>query len=467
MVGTTKILPGTKTTTAGATLTLDTQLASSLSPGDTLYLSTVATDTVGALSAYIPVTPSLPYRFRLSVKKYTGPTITATLAAGIIWRNGAGDVVNSAVSSATTVTTSYSQVSIMGTAPLDAVYAEPYIRANFTAGTTVDQVVLIKNCAFWSPERINTASRTSNVATLVYTHIGTVPSVSDDIIVAGMGSSFDTTSATIASVSSVPIGTTNYNTVTITYSNTDSNTTIAKPLGYILTDLTSTITTDKYPGYYDVVADINQSTRDEESTMTKLKEVVRNNSPLGRTGVLSLNSVATSKAVGVTVGREPSYYISNKALTSNTATLTTTTTHALTVGQKVTVAGVDVTFNGNFTITGITDTTFSYAKTASDVPSAVVTPNGTVTSTSFQVTYTVPANTNIKVGHKVTVVGSYSASLVCQNETVVGTPTPTTFVIEKTSGTDASTTAAGTATFTPLLSGLVTVTPYTTTAYDV
>jgi hypothetical protein len=45
----------------------------------------------------------------------------------------------------------------------------------------------------------------------------------------------------------------------------------------------------------------------------------------------------------------------------------------------VTVAGVDSTFNGTYTITAVpTTTTFRYAKTASDVASAAVSPTGTV-----------------------------------------------------------------------------------------
>ncbi len=70
--------------------------------------------------------------------------------------------------------------------------------------------------------------------------------------------------------------------------------------------------------------------------------------------------------------------INNKALTSNVATLTTTAAHGLSVGMQITITGVDATFNGEYRITGVpTTTTFTYAKTASDVPSAAVSPVGT------------------------------------------------------------------------------------------
>jgi len=70
--------------------------------------------------------------------------------------------------------------------------------------------------------------------------------------------------------------------------------------------------------------------------------------------------------------------ITNKALTSNVATLTTSTAHGLSTGMSITITGVDATFNGTYTITGApTTTTFTYAKTASNVTSTAVSPVGT------------------------------------------------------------------------------------------
>ena len=88
-----------------------------------------------------------------------------------------------------------------------------------------------------------------------------------------------------------------------------------------------------------------------------------------------LNGLNLAAGIGTSVS------VSNKALTSNVATLTTSVAHGLGVGQVVTVSGVDSTFNGTYTITVVgTTTTFSYAKTASDVTSAAAT--GTVTFTN-------------------------------------------------------------------------------------
>ena len=77
--------------------------------------------------------------------------------------------------------------------------------------------------------------------------------------------------------------------------------------------------------------------------------------------------------------------VTNKALTSNVATLTTSSAHGFSTGMEIDVTGVDATFNGTYTISTVpSTTTFTYAKTASNVTSTAAT--GTVTSsvTHFQ-----------------------------------------------------------------------------------
>lgn len=72
--------------------------------------------------------------------------------------------------------------------------------------------------------------------------------------------------------------------------------------------------------------------------------------------------------------------VSNKALTGNVATLTTSTSHGYTLGDVVTITGVDATFNGTFIITAIggSGTTFDFNKTAANVTSASATGTATV-----------------------------------------------------------------------------------------
>ena len=88
------------------------------------------------------------------------------------------------------------------------------------------------------------------------------------------------------------------------------------------------------------------------------------------------------------------YTITTKSLTSNVATLTTSTTHAMTVGTIVFVSGVDATFNGIYTVTAITTNTFSYALTAANVNSTSAT--GTATYYTSASTATVSAATRTR-----------------------------------------------------------------------
>ena len=75
----------------------------------------------------------------------------------------------------------------------------------------------------------------------------------------------------------------------------------------------------------------------------------------------------------------PSWDVTNKALTSNVATLTIGT-HYLTVGSTVNVDNIDATFNGTYVLTAVAATTISYARTAANVTS--VASIGTVTQDS-------------------------------------------------------------------------------------
>jgi hypothetical protein len=83
----------------------------------------------------------------------------------------------------------------------------------------------------------------------------------------------------------------------------------------------------------------------------------------------------TDRLVFASQGLTKGTLITNKQLTSNVATLTTSTAHGLAVGDVVWVEGVDSTFNsttGTYTVTAVTEFTFSYAKTAGNVASTAV-----------------------------------------------------------------------------------------------
>lgn len=87
-------------------------------------------------------------------------------------------------------------------------------------------------------------------------------------------------------------------------------------------------------------------------------------------GVAVTNSVASSGTSAVGVLNTASYAVTNKALASNVATLTTAA-HGYKVGDVVTVNGVGNPFDGTHTITVVgSTTTFSYAMTNANVTSA-------------------------------------------------------------------------------------------------
>ena len=73
--------------------------------------------------------------------------------------------------------------------------------------------------------------------------------------------------------------------------------------------------------------------------------------------------------------------VSNKALTSNIATLTTSTNHTYLAGDVVVVTGVDSTFNGTYNIIDVpTLDTFTFAKVNANVTSAVATGSAAVSA---------------------------------------------------------------------------------------
>ena len=103
-------------------------------------------------------------------------------------------------------------------------------------------------------------------------------------------------------------------------------------------------------------------------------------------GSHTVASTPSSSSFTVTRGSAFTASVSNKALTSNFATLTTATAHSLGAGNSVTVAGVDSTFNGSYLVsTTPTATTFTYVLVAGDVVSAPATGTVTVSQVSSTV----------------------------------------------------------------------------------
>lgn len=75
-----------------------------------------------------------------------------------------------------------------------------------------------------------------------------------------------------------------------------------------------------------------------------------------------------------------SLFISNKVLTTNVATLTTSAVHGFAVGDVVEVAGVDATLDGLRVVSAVpTTTTFNFALTTANITTVAVSPTAIAT----------------------------------------------------------------------------------------
>jgi hypothetical protein len=150
------------------------------------------------------------------------------------------------------------------------------------------------------------------------------------------------------------------------------------------------------------------------------------------------------------------YTVTNKQLSSNVVTLTTSTAHNLIIGQTVQVENVDSTLDGTYEVSSIpTSTSFTYDLTGTNIAStAVSNVTRSVTNKAYTAgiaTLTTSASHGLAVGNVVTVAGvdSTSANEITFNGrySVASVPTATTFTYSTYAfNTIASTAASGTAT---------------------
>lgn len=121
--------------------------------------------------------------------------------------------------------------------------------------------------------------------------------------------------------------------------------------------------------------------------------------------------------------------VSNKALTSNVATLTTSAAHGLFVGDTVKVTGVDTTFNGTWTIATVpSTTTFTYTRTASNVTSASsggsVFPAATAATQNVRLTVQWGGTTAVDDDITYTLTSQTGLFLICPGLIIRGNATP-------------------------------------------
>jgi hypothetical protein len=119
--------------------------------------------------------------------------------------------------------------------------------------------------------------------------------------------------------------------------------------------------------------------------------------PTGLSGFFTWDSVSGGYTEITNLDTSAKFNVTKKEILSNKAILTLEDTHGFTVGETVNVEGIDLTYNGTYTLTNVTAKTISYAKVAADAGVTTVTaPTALVfspTSTS-EGQYNVPGNIN-------------------------------------------------------------------------
>lgn len=135
---------------------------------------------------------------------------------------------------------------------------------------------------------------------------------------------------------------------------------------------------------------------EEDPEGYKIVEINCKNVALGRTGTGAINNIGNTTVTGVffvygpitgpatlqnlttnelilvidSLRGEATATVSNKALTNNVATITTSAPHGLAVDDLITITGVDSTFNGDYYVDSVpSSTTLTFTKVAANVAS--------------------------------------------------------------------------------------------------
>lgn len=140
----------------------------------------------------------------------------------------------------------------------------------------------------------------------------------------------------------------------------------------------------------------------------------------------------TYKVLGQSATSQSSFSITNKALTNNVATITTSASHSFVVGQTVSIilTSADAAFDGLRTVaTTPSSTTFTFTSINSNVTSASAT--GTVTGFEWSTLYTCPSATaavlsSLIVVNRGTTAGYYSIAIDTTNS---GEPANSKFIV--------------------------------------
>jgi len=139
-------------------------------------------------------------------------------------------------------------------------------------------------------------------------------------------------------------------------------------------------------GYGAFKSAVNYSADASENLTNVFATKVDNDVTLFAGGLTKLFKLDSSTLALDNVSKSAARTISNVALTSNVATITTASAHGFSTGDTVTVDASNNVFDGSYAITTVpTATTFTYAKVNANITSAAAT--GTVIGSAYTSTY--------------------------------------------------------------------------------
>jgi len=192
-----------------------------------------------------------------------------------------------------------------------------------------------------SPQSISSTQLTSNIATISTTqNHGFI--VGEEVTITGAGVNYDGT----FEILNVPT------TSTFTYASTRTN---SREISTVeMTNDLVTVTTSSAHGFV----------ADEGVNISGVN--------LSLDGGYIIEDV-TSNTFNYLRNRATEIAVTVKAISSNVATITTSSAHGFVIGEQVTISDVDSTFNGTYEITSLpSNTSFTFDKTAADLVSTTV-----------------------------------------------------------------------------------------------
>ena len=144
-------------------------------------------------------------------------------------------------------------------------------------------------------------------------------------------------------------------------------------------------------------------------------------------GEYEILSTPTENSFTCAITRTNSRAVTNKAMSGDTVTLTTSSPHGFVVDEPINVTDVDLSLNGGYFLSGVTSNTFSYRRARSTQREVTITARG-----ANQATLTTSTPHGFAEGEKIKIEGvdeTYNGTY-----TIINLPSITTFTFSSTGG---------------------------------